>query len=95
MVVADITVRKLHLANKSDHAQRWEVNYDGEVIGWFLAHRIGQAKNTFFEAVGIAPDGESVVLDSHTVFENRVAVVLELHDDPERYRGVHWHPGRR
>jgi hypothetical protein len=79
---------------KAHPGPRWQVLLRGEPVGWIRRHRIGKASRWFYAASALAPDGSVVELESSTVFETRVTVIVDFALDPERYRGVHWHPKR-
>lgn len=70
---------------------RWEASGDGRVIGWVKAHWIGHASATFYKAYGIDPSGEVVNLENSTDRDERVRVVVGFNEDPEPWRGMHWH----
>lgn len=87
-----VIVREMIRTRRSE-MPRWEVSQDGHVIGWVEAHRIGNASATFYKAWGIGPSGEVVNLENSTDRDERVRVVVAFHENPEPWRGVHWHPG--
>lgn len=92
-----VTIREM-IRTREREMPRWEVSIDGRVIGWVRALRIAGANLTFYEATGIDPDGASVVLECSSDREERIARVIVFDEDPEPWRGVHWHPrdgGRR
>ncbi len=87
----EIDVRELRPA-KGDRFPRWSVTLGSVVIGHVQAHRIGRSSVVFYRAEVVAPDGQHVDLESHPTRENRVAVLIAFHEDPEVFRGLHWHP---
>ena len=83
-------VRRM-IPKRLDDLPEWEVSRDGRIIGWVRQKRVGRSVSTFFEAIGIHPvTGERVRLELSTDFDERVAAISQLQDDPEATRGVHW-----
>lgn len=69
----------------------WEVSRDGVVIGWVRQKRIGRAASVFYEAIGVNPiSGERVNLEVSADFDERVQKIMQLRDNPEATRGIHW-----
>lgn len=86
-----VTVREM-IRTRRNEDQRWEVSVDGRVVGWVRAHKIGRSSSTFYEAKGIDPSGRVIDLENSTDRDERIRVVVAFHDDPEPWRGIHWHP---
>lgn len=62
---------------------RWEVLFEGRVIGFVHEKRLPSARNTFYEAIGVFPaTGEHVRLELSIDFAERCASVLAFHLDP-------------
>lgn len=75
-----------------DRHREWQVQRDREVIGWVREVFLGRHQNTFYDAVGIHPvDGTEVRIGAHTELEEAADLVSAMHDDPEQFRGIHWH----
>jgi hypothetical protein len=86
-----VVVREM-IRTRRDEMPRWEVSVDGCVVGWVRAHRIGRGFTTFYEAMGIDPEGDHIDLENSTDRDERVRIVVAFHEDPEPWRGIHWHP---
>ncbi len=80
------------LRSKRDEMPQWEVSNDGRVVGWVRSLRIGHSSVTFYEAIGIDPSGERVSLECSGDRDERILVVVAFGEDPEPWRGIHWHP---
>ncbi|GAA1833381.1 hypothetical protein [Agromyces salentinus] len=69
---------------------RWEVWHDGRRLGWIEQKHLTGARLPFFEAIAPHPrTGKPMSLELHTDHEDRVAVLVEFAEHPERYR-QHW-----
>jgi hypothetical protein len=66
---------------------RWEVSVDGEVVGWIQESKIGRSTVTFYKALGVHPEtGRHVNLENSTDLDERVRVLLDFHENPERFK---------
>jgi len=72
----------------------WEItDENGNLAGYVREHTIGSSRVVFYKAIGVHPvTGEHVTLESSADREERINKILDFRADPEKYRGVHWHP---
>jgi hypothetical protein len=85
---------RLMLPEKRSSLPRWELKRDGKVIGWIQEFHMARVTRHFFEAIGIDPEnGNHVSLEMSTDFEQRVEVIKDFHEHPER--SVHRRSGLR
>jgi hypothetical protein len=69
---------------------RWEVWLDGRRLGWIQEKHLRGARLQFFQAIAPHPrTGRPISLELHTDRDDRVQVLVEFAEEPERY-GQHW-----
>jgi hypothetical protein len=65
---------------------KWEYTWEGEVVGWVEEIRIGHSTRRFYRATGVHPvTGGRVVLENGTDREERVWILMDFHEHPDRY----------
>ena len=90
---APVVTLKERVSTRRFQKPLWDV-YDGRtLLGYVRQHTIGHSSSMFYKAVAIHPTtGEYVTLESSTDRDERVAKILHFRENPEAYRGIHWHP---
>lgn len=69
---------------------RWEVWLHARRLGWIQEKHLRGARLPFFEAIAPHPiTGKPISLELHTDRDDRVQVLVEFAEEPERY-GQHW-----
>ena len=88
-----VTIREV-LPQRRYQRPLWELlDDDGRLVGWVREYVIRGSSSVFFKAIGVHPQtGEHVTLESSTEREERFERILHFVADPDRFRGVHWHP---
>jgi len=88
-----VTIREL-VPTRRYQRPIWELfDDDGALVGYVRQHTIRSTSVLFYKAVGVHPaSGEHVTLESSADREERIRTILTFRANPERYRGVHWHP---
>jgi len=82
-----VAVREMHRTRMFDHPQ-WEISVVGRVVGWVRVHKIARSSVMFYEATGIDPDGNHVILESSGDREQRIETVVAFDRDPEPWRNM-------
>lgn len=76
-----LTTHPLPPRTRHDRNQRWEVRYEGQLIGSIEAKKIGRSSTEFYEGF-VLVDGRTISIELDPDFEQRCEVILQARQDP-------------
>ena len=75
---------RLMIPSRRNDLPEWEINRNGQVIGWVRQWSASTSSRPFYCAIGIDPkNGNRVNLESSGDRDERIRAVHEVHDHPE------------
>lgn len=77
----NLTTHPLQPRTRHDRSQRWEVRYEGQLIGSIEAKKIGRSSTKFYEGL-VLVDGRTISIELDPDFEQRCEVILQAWQDP-------------
>jgi len=80
-VETDLTLHELPPRTRTDRHPRWEVRYQGKLIGWVESQTIGRSSTRFFHGY-VLIEGQRIDLEINTDLEERCQTVLDAWRDP-------------
>lgn len=80
-VTPDLTTIPLPPRSRSDRTPRWEVRFEGELIGTIEEKKIGRSSSRFFQGFVLIGD-RSLNIELNIDFEERCEAILEAWRDP-------------
>lgn len=70
---------------KGHPQQKWEVSNENTVIGWVEGKHLRGARNTYYQAIAIHPNGKHYNIEGSYDFEEQVERLLRFSMNPSEF----------